>query len=95
MNLIVDEFGEIDVAANAFLFFSAGFETTASTLSFCLYELAINQDIQEKLRTEVETVKAQCAGKFTAESLKQFNYMDMVLAGEHITQVILIDSFPK
>lgn len=69
------------MAANAFLFFAAGFETTASTLSFCLYELAINQDIQEKLRQEVETVKTQCGGKLTAECLKDFNYMDMVLAG--------------
>ncbi|XP_065207592.1 probable cytochrome P450 6a14 [Planococcus citri] len=75
-----EEFDEIDVAANAFLFFAAGFETTASTLSFCLYELAINQDIQEKLRQEVETVKTQCGGKLTAECLKDFNYMDMVLA---------------
>lgn len=81
---ITEEFDEIDVAANAFLFFAAGFETTASTLSFCLYELAINQDIQEKLRQEVQTVKTQCGGKLTAECLKDFNYMDMVLAGRNL-----------
>lgn len=81
---VTEEFDEIDVAANAFLFFAAGFETTASTLSFCLHELAINQDIQEKLRTEVEKVKARNGEKLTADCLKDFTYMDMVLAGKGI-----------
>lgn len=60
---MLDYFSELftdDIlAANAFAFFIAGFETTASTISYCLYELAINPEIQIKLRDKIkETLKA-------------------------------------
>lgn len=42
-----------EVTGNALLFFAAGFETTATTLGFLLYFLALNEDIQEKLRQEI------------------------------------------
>lgn len=45
---------ELEIIANSVLFFFAGFDTTASTLSFCLYELAKNPDIQERLHQEVK-----------------------------------------
>ena len=32
----------------------AGFETTATGLSFLSYELAMNPDVQDKLRAEVD-----------------------------------------
>jgi cytochrome P450 len=38
-----------EIVANAILFFMAGFETTASTLSFVFYELAMNPEIQDKV----------------------------------------------
>lgn len=39
-----------EIVANAVLFFLAGFETTANTLNFAMYELALNPDIQQKVR---------------------------------------------
>ena len=38
-----------EVIAQAFIFFLASFQTTTSTLSYCCYELALNQQIQNKL----------------------------------------------
>lgn len=35
--------------ANAILFFIAGYDTTANTLSYLFYELALNQEVQEKV----------------------------------------------
>ena len=43
-----------EVTDNAFGFLSAGNETTALTLSFASYEMAVNPDIQEKLQSEID-----------------------------------------
>ena len=44
-----------EVVANSIGFLLAGNETTAITLSFASYELALNPDIQEKLQSEIDT----------------------------------------
>ena len=42
------------------IFFLAGYETTANTICFCVYELALNPDKQHLLREEVDRVYDQC-----------------------------------
>lgn len=49
---------QIEVVAQCFLFFVAGFETTASTLTYAFYELAKNQDVQDRLANEIEAALA-------------------------------------
>ncbi|XP_023022600.1 cytochrome P450 6k1 isoform X2 [Leptinotarsa decemlineata] len=44
------------MVAQAITFFIAGFETTSATISFSLYELAKNPEIQEKVREEVSPI---------------------------------------
>ena len=79
-----DVFDEIHVAANSFLFFAAGFETTASTLSFCLYELAINQDIQDRLREGVASVYNGHDQCLRMDALNELPYLDAVVAGNSV-----------
>ncbi|KAF8796822.1 Cytochrome P450 3A2 like protein [Argiope bruennichi] len=43
-----------ELVAQSVIFFVAGYDTTASTLSFATYLLALNQDIQDRLRGEVD-----------------------------------------
>ena len=38
------------------LFFLAGYETTATSISFLLYNLTLNPEIQEKLHEEIMDV---------------------------------------
>ena len=45
-----------EVIAQCMLFFLAGYETTASTISFLVYNLTINPDIQEKVYEEIMDV---------------------------------------
>ncbi|CAH1117888.1 unnamed protein product [Phaedon cochleariae] len=60
----------------AIQFFMAGFETTSSTISFTLYELCLNKNIQNKLRTEVlSNIKKH--GGVTYEGLLEMKYMDL------------------
>ncbi|KAI5637939.1 cytochrome p450 domain-containing protein [Phthorimaea operculella] len=42
------------IISNSFIFMLAGLETSATTLSFCLYQLAKDQDLQELVRKEIQ-----------------------------------------
>nr|QPZ88879.1 cytochrome P450 CYP6DA1 [Rhopalosiphum padi]UOW66127.1 cytochrome P450 6A13 [Rhopalosiphum padi] len=67
------------LAANTFVFFVAGFETTASTISYCLYELAMNPEIQVKLREKIKQTLDANDGKLGYDTLKDLKYLDMVI----------------
>lgn len=66
--------------AQAAVFFTAGFETSSSTMSYTLYELALNQDVQETLRAEIKQLVEESGINY--ESVNKMTYMDMVIAGK-------------
>ncbi|KAG8228711.1 hypothetical protein J437_LFUL009393 [Ladona fulva] len=71
-----------DLAAQAMLFFGAGFETTAALLSSTLYELSKpgnGKEIQGRVREEVDRVMKEDGGKITYEGLKRMQLLDRVL----------------
>ena len=43
-----------EIVAHAVTFILAGYETTANTLAYTSYLLALNPDIQEKLQSEID-----------------------------------------
>ena len=43
-----------EIVDNSVVFLIAGFETTANSISYSSYYLAINPDIQEKLQAEID-----------------------------------------
>ena len=43
-----------EILCTAILFFTAGYETTTTTLCFLAYNLAMNQECQEKLCKEID-----------------------------------------
>ncbi|XP_046751436.1 probable cytochrome P450 6a14 [Diprion similis] len=66
------------IAAQVFVFFLAGFETSATTISFALYELAQNESIQEKLRDEIQEALKAHNGSLPFEAIKDLKYLDKV-----------------
>lgn len=72
------------MAAQTFVFFVAGFETASSLMSFCLYELAHHQDIQEKLYLDIKEVAEKYDGKITYQSLMEIPFLDQVINGKLI-----------
>ncbi|KAM3961856.1 cytochrome P450 6B5-like [Aphomia sociella] len=66
------------MAAQAFVFYAAGYETSATTLSFLLHHLALDQDIQNRVVEEINEVLSKNNGKLTYECLKEMTYMGQV-----------------
>ena len=81
----IDFFPELDdnaIAAQAFVFFAAGYETSSSTIAFCLHELAVNQKIQERAREEIHVAIHKANGKLTYETVQEMKYLDTIVLGK-------------
>ncbi|KAJ8940738.1 hypothetical protein NQ318_005489 [Aromia moschata] len=68
-----------EIVAQCFLFFIAGFETSSTTMTFALFELAKHQDLQEKAREELVTILAKHDNQVTYDSLSELKYMKQVI----------------
>ncbi|CAG5120247.1 unnamed protein product [Candidula unifasciata] len=66
-----------EILGHSMLVIFAGLESTASTLHVCLYELALNPDIQERVYQEMqEVLKSDCP---SYEELSKLTYMEQVI----------------
>lgn len=70
------------MVANMFVFFAGGFETTASTLACCIYELAVNPEIQNKLRDEIQMTREREGLNY--DTINNLPYLEMVICGKKI-----------
>lgn len=60
---------------------SIRFETSSTTLTFALYELALNPDVQETLRDDIQTVLSRHPNELTYEAMLDMKYLQMVIDG--------------
>lgn len=71
-----------EITAQSFLFYLAGFETSSTTMSFCLFELGRNKDIQMKVQQEIDEILSKHDNKFTYESLTDMKYLEQCIDGK-------------
>lgn len=64
------------------MFFGAGFDTSSTVISFALYEMALQQDIQQKLSEEIDNMLQKNGGKVTYEGIQEMTYLEKVVAGK-------------
>lgn len=72
-----------EIAAQAFVFFLGGSETAATTLTYCLYELALdnNRDIQTKARAVIFSVLKKNNGNLSFEALNEMVHIEKIVNG--------------
>lgn len=70
-----------EMAAHSFLFFVGGFESSSSTMSFLMYELAKHPEIQQKVYEEIVEVLKKHDGKLTYEAAAAMTYLGQCLDG--------------
>jgi cytochrome P450 family 6 len=55
-------------------------------MSFALYTLALNPDVQTKVRQEVDSVLKKHGGELTFDAIQEMPYLDMALSGKNAIQ---------
>lgn len=76
-----------EMVSQSFIFFVAGFETSSSTMMFCLYELAKNPDIQEQARQHIQRHLANYKNELTYECLQEMDYLEKIVYGEQLLKI--------
>ncbi|XP_058449391.1 uncharacterized protein LOC131429335 [Malaya genurostris] len=66
-----------ECAANIFLFYIAGSETSSGVMSFTLHELSHNPEVTGKLVAEIDDVLNKSNGDINFDSIKQMKYLDL------------------
>jgi cytochrome P450 family 6 len=59
-------------------------------ITFSTYELALNQDIQDRLRNEINEVLARHNGEVTYDAIMEMKYLDMVF-NESLRKYPIVD----
>jgi cytochrome P450 family 6 len=68
-------------AAQVFVMYIAGFETSSATTSFCMYELCKNPALMKTVQDEIKVTLAKHGGAITYESIQDMTFLELCFAG--------------
>lgn len=71
------ELDDLLMAAQVFIFFAAGFETSSSASSFTLHQLAFHPEVQKKVHKNIDSVLARYNNKLCYDAIKEMDYLEM------------------
>lgn len=75
-----------EVAAQVFLFFFAGSETSSTTMAYALFELSIHTDMQDRVRNEIH--KVLNGNNLTYDAILEMTYLEQVFYGKYKKKVV-------
>lgn len=70
-----------EIGAQAFIFLAAGFETSSTTISYCMYELAKHPDYQQRVHNEIDKILHEHDGKLSYEAISEMKFLEKCLDG--------------
>ncbi|XP_013141593.1 PREDICTED: cytochrome P450 6B6-like [Papilio polytes] len=70
------ELTDVLMVAQVFVFFAAGFETSSSSTSFTLHQLAYHPKEQIKVQEEIDRVLAKYNNKLSYDAVYEMNYLE-------------------
>lgn len=73
-----------EMAAQCFVFYLAGYETSATAMTFALIECAQNMEIQDKAREEIWRVLKKYDNKMTYEAMMEMDYVEKIILGKYL-----------
>lgn len=70
-----------ELTSHCFVFFIGGFDTSSTSITHTLVELAKNTEMQEKVRREIHEVLARNDEKLSYDGIMEMKYLDQVVNG--------------
>ncbi|GBP34294.1 Cytochrome P450 6B2 [Eumeta japonica] len=71
------ELDDMLMASQVFVFFGAGFETSSSSTSFTLHQLAFHPEEQKKVQQNIDEVLKKYDNKLCYDAVKEMQYLEM------------------
>lgn len=73
-----------ELAAQVFIFYLGGYETTSFTTSFVLHYLSVNQDMEDRVREEITETLDRYDGTLTYDAVSEMIYLHQIVEGKSI-----------
>lgn len=70
-----------ECAAEVYLFYLAGYDTSSSAITYSLYELARNQPLLRRLQAEIDECLARHNQQITYESIQEMKLLESCILG--------------
>lgn len=64
------------------IFFLAGYESSAGLMTFFMYEMAKNPDIQQRVHDEIQEVLQRFDGNVSYDALNEMKLVEACIEGE-------------
>lgn len=71
-------------AGQVALFYLAGFDTSSSAVSFCLFELSRQPELMKRVQCEIDDVMNKYNNNITYECLNEMPFLDACVRGDNV-----------